>query len=522
MNTPRAPAAPRLPAFVAGLLFACAIVLASLLLDALARALLRAHLVDTATRSLAALVRGDTPAQWNPARAADVVTGAAFDAASSRVDADGLHARSAGRALEVGLVLASPLDLGRLAILDVTLDADAAGTLAVSLRRTLDGPLCTSSSVPVASGAHTLRIDLDALTWPCSDAGAARPTQAGMLRLRLDLPADAGVRVSDVRLRPPHAFPIDALAVTGIDPPFDADLGLDRVPQSRWPVVEIGLGARVETILLGIDRIRAAAPAAIVVPRDALASTLAVARAEASAAGPGTHDGTLRAWCLVGALAAALAWIRLRPWRSTRVQAGAELAAVAGVPLVLIVGGAIGDDVAAPTFVAFGLCVAFAASLLAGRAPRQPATRTWRLGAAVALASLAVAALIVALLRDPAHAWSLPTGTRALRYLGWAALQQVLVTVIVAGCIERLTGSPRVALLLAAFVFALLHAPNAMLMQFTFLGGLIWTWNWQRHRAVLANTFAHATSGLLLTSGLPPEWLRSAEIGTRYFLFGNL
>jgi hypothetical protein len=48
---------------------------------------------------------------------------------------------------------------------------------------------------------------------------------------------------------------------------------------------------------------------------------------------------------------------------------------------------------------------------------------------------------------------------------------------------------------------------------------LLWVWNWQRHRALLANIVAHATSGLLLAAALPADWLRSAEVGARYFLF---
>lgn len=515
----RASAARHLQALATALAFAGAIVLASLLLDALARVQLHAHLVESATRTLAALVHGGAPLRWNPARAADIVGATAFDAASSRIDGRGLHARSDGRPLEVGLVLGVPIDLERLGIAEVDLDTGAVGTLAFSLRGTLDGPLCSSSTSALAPGVQTLRIDLDALAWRCGDAGPARPARAAMLRLRLHLPAAADVRLADVRLYPRIAFDPQAIESLHIGPSVDAAAvhALERVARSRWPLVELDLDARVESVLSAVDRIRAATPAALVVPAGESAAVLADARMAPSAAAP-TPGTPLLAWTLVAVLAATLAWIRLRAWSSPRVQAAAELAAVAGIPLALLASGAIGDDLAAPTFAALGLCVAFAASLLKGGAPPQPTTRTWLRGALVAIASVAVALALVALLRDPAQAWSMPPATRVLRYLGWAAVQQFLVTVIIAGCIERITGSPRVAVVLAAFVFAVLHAPNAMLMQFTFLGGLIWTWNWQRHRAVLANTLAHAACGLLLADGLPPQWLRSAEIGARYFL----
>ncbi|MFZ1392350.1 MAG: CPBP family glutamic-type intramembrane protease, partial [Dokdonella sp.] len=103
----------------------------------------------------------------------------------------------------------------------------------------------------------------------------------------------------------------------------------------------------------------------------------------------------------------------------------------------------------------------------------------------------------------------------------WAAAQQFLICVIVAGRLEKLIGSQPWALLIAALTFALLHTPNAMLMQLTFIGALIWIWNWQRHRALLANIIAHTASGLLLTANLPPHWLHSAEISARYFLIGT-
>ncbi|MBN8481473.1 MAG: hypothetical protein J0L88_07795, partial [Xanthomonadales bacterium] len=327
MNTPSAPATPRLPALLTGLLFAGAIVLAAFLLDALARAQLRAHLVDSAVRTLAALERGDTPARWNLAVAADVVGGRAFDAAASRIDDAGLHARSSGQAFEIGLVLPAPIDLERLSILHVAIEAQATGTLALSLRDTLDGPLCANAPLALATGVQTLRIDLDAPGWQCAGDAAGPPSRAAMLRLRIGLPAEANVRVMDVRLDPRNAFDRQSLQAVALDPPIDAaaTAALERIAPTHWPLVEIGLRARVERTRLAIDRIRAVAPAAIILPRGELGAVIASARTEASAVAPAPRAGTFPAWALVAALASALAWVRWRSWSSPRWQAAAEL-----------------------------------------------------------------------------------------------------------------------------------------------------------------------------------------------------
>ena len=514
---------PRLRAIASGLLFLLAIAAGSLLLDRLARAQLRAHLTDTATQTLATRMHGDSPARWALTAPADIVTGVAIGPVQSRFDDDGLHVRSSGGPFEVGLVVPIPIDLDRHPILELAIDARIGASLSLAVRHTLDAPLCTSAALPLAQHGQTMLIDLHSLAWQCDDGSDRRPGHAAMLRLRVEVPAHARavVRLADVRLLPRGAFDPASLDVLQLDVPTDdmALAVLRHVSSSRWPVVELDLRHRVEPTLQAIDRIRVAAPAALIVPQGRFTHVLAEARARAPAPPGGSRAAMRVDWALVALLAIALAWIRLRSWTSARWQAIAELAGVIVVPLVLVASGAIGDDIAVPTLVAIVLCIVFAASLLKGNAPRQPGTSAWLAGAAVAVASIALTVVVVAVLHDPARPWHLPSPTDLLRYLGWAAVQQFLVTVIIAGCIERTTASPRIAMLLAAFVFALLHAPNAMLMQFTFLGGLIWTWNWQRHRAVLANTFAHATSGLLLTAGLPPEWLRSAEIGARYFLF---
>ena len=104
----------------------------------------------------------------------------------------------------------------------------------------------------------------------------------------------------------------------------------------------------------------------------------------------------------------------------------------------------------------------------------------------------------------------------ALRYLGWAAIQQLILARVVADRLTALGWSVPWVSLATATAFALLHAPNQSLMLLTLVGGLLWTWNWQRHRALLPNVFAHALCGLIASAAIDHSWLWSMEIGSRF------
>ncbi len=97
-------------------------------------------------------------------------------------------------------------------------------------------------------------------------------------------------------------------------------------------------------------------------------------------------------------------------------------------------------------------------------------------------------------------------------YLLWALAQQYLICAVVADRLRIAGVSAEWTVLASATAFALLHSPNAALMLATFLGGLIWSALWLQERSLLPLAASHAFASLLLTSGLPPFWLRSAEV----------
>lgn len=509
------------------LFFLAVVVAAMLALDQLARWQLREYLADSASATLGALAHGDTPYRWAMTSSHDVIAGRAFGTEAVRFERTGMHVTSTAQPIEIGLVLAGTIDLERYPIIEIGIDADIETPLVLSLREALDRPLCSSAASTVVRGSSDLRIDFLALDWSCDGKPAAAPTRAAMLRIGLDLPRGSSARIDHVRVLPLLAMTsAEIAAATPVTLQWSPSTRsgqmqwsdvLSNLPADAWPLLQLQMAGRVEQSLVAIDQVRGVLPAAIVIaehdwPRVA-------ARAAGWQAEPTTPSNRWLPWALVASYALVLAWIRLRPLSAPRAQALAELLGVTVIPLTLVIGGCIGNDISAPTATVIALTLLFAASLLIGSAPRHPAARTGQRGWAIALATFAASIVVVLALGDRGAPWQWPTPTHALLYLAWAGVQQFLICVIVAERFDRLSGSPLWALPAAAMVFALLHTPNAMLMQFTLLGGLVWIWNWQRHRALLANIVAHAASGLALSTQLPIDWLRSAEVSARYFLF---
>lgn len=495
------------------------VVLVWLALAALARHEARQQLIHEAALELAALGRGESRHAWPLRTARDVIAGRAFGTEAFRFDERGMHLGSSGAPIEVGVVVRGVIDLQRCPML--LADVSAAGALSIIVRESLDARIC-EAKLP---GANVLPggIDLAALTWQCDGQPANAPSRAAMLRLRVQTPVGAEVGVRDIALRPRAPIDIDAIipkSLTSSTAASGADaLGLHMSNGEgafpAWSVVTDE--ARVERVLATRDAIRSVEPAALVVMDGDWPEV--VARAHAPSAPPPPSSPPV-AWAGVAAWIVALLGLRLRPPRATRLRAAAELVGVLAAPLAFVLGSGLADDIAAPWWAALGATLAFAASLLFGEAPPPlVAGGARRKGWLVALASVLCALVLSLALRDGGQAPVWPSPARIARYLAWAAVQQVLIGVVVSTLAERALRAALPAVLLAATAFALLHTPNAMLMQLTFAGGLVWVWNWQRHRALLANIVAHAACGLLLAATLPVEWLRSAEVGARYFLF---
>ncbi|HET9032465.1 MAG TPA: CPBP family intramembrane glutamic endopeptidase [Dokdonella sp.] len=508
------------------LLFVACALLSLVMLDMLARHQLREHLDQSAIDTLGALLHADTPHRWSARSSADIIAGRAFGTEDASFTSDGFQVRSQGQAIQIGLILASDMDLTRYTRLAIALHAEQAGSLALIVGESLHEQTCRSQQTSFTAGSTNLDIDIRTIGWTCQGKPSSAPKRAAMLRLSLELPAQTTATVDNVRAQTHVRLDpasLNQLAMPLLPDPrnkIDFKRGLTRAAENSaataWPILQLPLDSRVEQSLQARDQIRDAIPDALIVP---LGDFQRVANQALSwQATPLPGETSRSRWLLLGVYITLLVALRIKPPIDPRLRAGLELLAATVVPMVMIIGGYIGDDLSP---VVLGACVAtlvFALSLLIGDAPAEPSARTLKRGWWVALMSLGLSIALILELSGGHITNTWPGFPRLFRYLAWAAVQQFLICVIVAERIERVSGSSRIALLGAALVFALLHTPNAMLMQLTFVAGLIWIWNWQRHRALLANIVAHAFSGLLLAGSLPPQWLHSAEISARFFL----
>jgi hypothetical protein len=476
----------------------------------LAQRQLSAYLRDDAAHALALDASGETPYRWRFRDSEDIIAGRVFGAEEFSFDDDGLRVASPGRAFEIGLPLARPVDLRRFPRLRIDAVSDTTSHVRVVVRQRLEDPEVMTA--PAALGANPGALDLSALAWE-----PARPATAAMVRLRFDLPRGQRLRLRGVTLQrldgarridlmhiasaPVVGWPVDANAVIQ----SARDVGVDSTP-----VFLLAHSGTVDQRMLALRQIREAVPAAFVIPEEAQASTFEQARQQATVA-PSTSEGPIR-WSAAAILVLSLVLMRLRPPRNARVRALLELTLLLAVPLWLVAAGHFTGRIDHLQALLIVTTAIYAISL------GVPRTWTWNGSAYAWLLAGAVVALTVAIgvvlhgssLRDVGSG-------HVIRYLGWALIQQYLICAL---CVERwriVTGSATFAACLSALAFALLHTPNATLMLATFAGGLCWCALYLRERALLPLAFSHAASALLLIALLPPEILISAEVSARFF-----
>ena len=507
------------------LAFLACVLLLMFALDRLARHQLRQSVDAAAIASLGALVHAQTPHRWDARRPADIVAGRAFGTDDAAFGDDGFRFRAQAK-VDVGLVLPRDLDLVRFTSLDVYLRSDRPGKLEVVVRESLEGPACVSGATPFSGESETISIRLEQLSWTCEGIPPKSPQRAAMLRLRFELPEATSATLVGAALHPASPLTLerlDQVELPILPTPTQAhEFGraLARLAQNpspgSWQVLQLPLEGRVEQILVARDRAYAAMPAAILVANGSFDRVAAAAKAWQ--APPQRLRTAWAPWLLLTGYGLLLLVLRLKPPLGLRLRSALELVAIAALPLWLVVCGRIGDNLETVQLAAIAITVVFALSLLVGGAPAQPTSRTLKRGWWVALGSVLLTMALIVFVAEARLPEKMPELERIGHYLAWAALQQFLICVLAAERIERLAGSQRFGLVGSALLFGLLHTPNAMLMQLTFVAGLIWVWNWQRHRALLANIAAHAACGLLLTLSLPAHWLHSAEVSARYFL----
>ena len=504
----RRPPATTLRGWLSGAGFALLVALLSFGLRDLAANVTAGHLRRVADRQAALIEQGQPLWRWRLRQPHDLVAGRAFGAADVQRADHGLRIRSrAGTPFELGLPISVMLDPGHWPLLTLRGSADAPFRLGLAWRPRLEQPACLAwRESPVAAGALHISIDLRRLRWRVADGSAcAAPQRIAMLRLRLELPAGASLRLDDVALRRETPLPLPtrpSLQLSADPAVATRQLADPALPAAPW--LALPAAASAETQLALRQRIQWQRPGALILPHgDAPAAT----------SEPGGH-GWL-AW--IGALGYLLVLAGLAIGSPPQPQRRwLELVGCLAGPLWLVIGLHLGLRLSLPGLLGFTGALLFAAQ---AEWRQRPASWRWLGDWRAWLPPFALLPLVLLLIAGYGgqHATA-PTPGRVLVYLLWAVLQQWLMLAVILRRLEGGRLSPALAVLLTALVFALMHTPNGTLMQLCLMAELWWAWCFRRWRALLPVAVAHAACALLMEACLLGGLLRSLQVSARFFL----
>jgi membrane protease YdiL (CAAX protease family) len=75
------------------------------------------------------------------------------------------------------------------------------------------------------------------------------------------------------------------------------------------------------------------------------------------------------------------------------------------------------------------------------------------------------------------------------------------------------------SIIVSSLLFGFVHLPNLQLSLLTFLGGLAWSWVYEKAPNLFVLGLSHAVMSLILMSASPPWLLDSMSVGYKHFLY---
>jgi membrane protease YdiL (CAAX protease family) len=103
----------------------------------------------------------------------------------------------------------------------------------------------------------------------------------------------------------------------------------------------------------------------------------------------------------------------------------------------------------------------------------------------------------------------------------WGLTQQYILQGFIYRRLQRIfpTQNSYTNILIAAVLFALVHAPNFPLMFLTLIGGIVWTWVYERAPNLFVLGLSHGIMSAVAMCSLPPWFLQSMSIGYKHLIF---
>ena len=103
----------------------------------------------------------------------------------------------------------------------------------------------------------------------------------------------------------------------------------------------------------------------------------------------------------------------------------------------------------------------------------------------------------------------------------WGLAQQYILQGFIYRRLQRIFPAQNgyIIILIAAVLFALVHAPNLPLMLLTLIGGIVWTWVYARAPNLFVLGLSHGVMSAIAMSSLPAWFLQSMSIGYKHLIF---